>query len=230
MKSARLAAMIAGWSCLLVSAAGGNASSYYQSSAGTITFIKPAFADPKNPANWDMISPSVAITRGVNQGIYNPLVEPGYQGFSPVGTLWCFNATVQDVIDGDLTLENFQEWVFAAGQNPPGTVGDNAVVYLIAEDAFVDIRFTQWGVGNGGGGSFRYVRAIVPPPPPECPGDVTGAGGDPDGQVDVDDLNAILAVWDTTVGVGSPLDLAGDDGIVDVNDLNVVLSNWLGCE
>ncbi len=230
MKSSRLAATIAGLSGLFAAASGAGASAYYQSSAGTITFIKAAFADPQNPANWDMITPSVAITRGNVQGIYNPLVEPGYQGFSPVGTLWYFNGTVQDVIDGTITLSQFDNWVFAHGNNPPGTVGDNAVLYLVAEDAFVDIRFTQWGVGNGGGGSFRYVRAIVPPPPPECPGDVTGAGGVPDGQVDVDDLNAILAVWDTTVGVGSPLDLAGDDGIVDVNDLNVVLSNWLACD
>lgn len=228
MKSSRLAATIAGLSGLFAAASGAGASAYYQSSAGTITFIKPNFADPDNPANWDMISPSVAIFRGDDQGIYNPLVEPGYQGFSPVGTLWYFNATVQDVIDGELTLENFQEWVFAHGNNPPSTVGDNAVLYLVDEDAFVDIRFTQW-TQSGNGGGFRYIRAIVPPPP-ECPGDVTGSGGVPDGQVDVDDLNAILGVWDTTVGVGSPLDLAGDDGIVDVNDLNVVLSNWQACE
>ena len=44
--------------------------------------------------------------------------------------------------------------------------------------------------------------------------------------VDVDDLNAILSVFGTSVGVGSPLDLANDDGVIDVDDLNVILTNW----
>lgn len=57
---------------------------------------------------------------------------------------------------------------------------------------------------------------------PACPGDVAGN----DSTVNVDDLNAILSVFNTSVGAGSPLDLANDDGFVDVDDLNVVLSNW----
>ena len=56
-----------------------------------------------------------------------------------------------------------------------------------------------------------------------CPGDTNGSN-----TVDVDDLNDILAVFNTSVGMGSPLDLANDDGFIDVDDLNVVLSNW-GC-
>ncbi len=62
-------------------------------------------------------------------------------------------------------------------------------------------------------------------PAPSCPGDATG-----DLAVNVDDLNAILAAWNTTVGVGSPIDLAGGDGFVGVDDLNVVLAHWgAGC-
>ncbi len=57
--------------------------------------------------------------------------------------------------------------------------------------------------------------------PAGCRGDATG-----DFMVDVDDLNAILSVWNTNVGVGSPLDLAGDDGLINVDDLNAVLGNW----
>ncbi len=66
-----------------------------------------------------------------------------------------------------------------------------------------------------------------PVPPPLCPGDVSGPGGLPDGQVDVDDLNAILSVWNTIVPLGDPRDLANNDGLINVDDLNVVLSNWL---
>ncbi len=64
---------------------------------------------------------------------------------------------------------------------------------------------------------------------PGCPGDITGPGGVPDGQVDVDDLNAILGAWDQNVGIGDPRDLANDDGIVNVDDLNVILGNWQNC-
>ena len=63
-------------------------------------------------------------------------------------------------------------------------------------------------------------------PTPVCPADVSGPGGLPDGQIDVDDLNAILSAFGVNVGMGSPLDLANDDGIVDVDDLNVILSAW----
>ncbi|MEZ6210271.1 MAG: hypothetical protein R3B46_03360 [Phycisphaerales bacterium] len=44
--------------------------------------------------------------------------------------------------------------------------------------------------------------------------------------MDIDDLNALLGAWATTVGVGSPLDPANDDGFVDADDLNLVLANW----
>jgi len=198
---------------------------YYQSSGGTVSFSKSPFADPNLPANQDAITANVAITRGSVQGIYNAVSEPGYQGTSPAGTLWYFGGTVQDVIDGTIGPPDFELWIFAHGSNPLSTLGVNGVLYLEAEDAYVDIRFTQWSAGSGGGGGFAYTRAIVPEPP-SCAGDVTGAGGIPDGMVDVDDLNAILSVWGTTVGMGSPLDLANNDGVIDVDDLNVVLSNW----
>ncbi len=63
-------------------------------------------------------------------------------------------------------------------------------------------------------------------PVPPCPGDITGPGGTPDGQVDVDDLNAILGAWGQNVGIGDPRDVANGDGLVDVDDLNVILGAW----
>ncbi|MCA9305703.1 MAG: hypothetical protein KDA16_04180 [Phycisphaerales bacterium] len=80
-------------------------------------------------------------------------------------------------------------------------------------------------IANNGDGSttstpssFNFTTAtpVVP-----CPGDTNGSN-----TVDVDDLNDILAVFNTSVGMGSPLDLANDDGFVDVDDLNVILSNF----
>ncbi len=58
--------------------------------------------------------------------------------------------------------------------------------------------------------------------PPACPGDIANN----DGTVDVDDLNAILGAWNSTVGFGDPRDLANNDGFINVDDLNVVLANW----
>ncbi len=70
--------------------------------------------------------------------------------------------------------------------------------------------------------ALKFAADAAPGPADPCPGDVANN----DGMVDVDDLNAILSVFGTSVGVGSPLDLANDDGVIDVDDLNVILTNW----
>lgn len=145
-------------------AASASAQQYYQASDGTISFAKAAFADPTDPANQDMITDTVAITRGDRQGIFNILVEDDYEDFfSPAGTLWFFGGTVQDVIDGAIGFDDFDNWEDAHGSSPPSTVGVEAVLYLEDDDAYVDITFTDWGQG-GTGGAFAYDRAIIPAP------------------------------------------------------------------
>lgn len=67
-------------------------------------------------------------------------------------------------------------------------------------------------------GFFTGPQSI---PASSCPGDATG-----DLTVNVDDLNAVLAAWNTVVGIGAAVDLAGADGFVGVDDLNVVLGSW----
>jgi len=69
-------------------------------------------------------------------------------------------------------------------------------------------------VANGPTLSFN-VTGVLPA------GDI-----DMSGTVDVDDLNAILSAFGTSVGIGSPVDVANNDGVIDVDDLNVVLANW----
>lgn len=146
-------------------ASGASAQSFHQSSDGTVDFSKSAFADTSDPANWDTITSTVAITRGNVQGIYNPIAESSYiEDQSPTGTLWLFGNTVQDVLDGTVDLMDFNDWETAHSASPPSTVGVDSVLYLIAEDAYVDIRFTQWAIGAGGGGAFSYTRAIIPTP------------------------------------------------------------------
>lgn len=146
-----------------VAAYGAQAAVYYQSSSGTLDFVKSDFADPMDQANWDIISLSVALTRGDTQGIYNVFTEEGYNAFSPGGTLWYFGGTVQDVIDGAITIGDFDLWTLAHGNSPPSVLGVDGVMYIQAEDIYVDIRFTQWTTEDGGGG-FAYTRGVVPAP------------------------------------------------------------------
>lgn len=56
--------------------------------------------------------------------------------------------------------------------------------------------------------------------PADCPGDANG-----DLFVDFDDLNAVLAAWNTAVAPGTMGDVTGD-GFVDFDDLNEVLGAW----
>lgn len=138
------------------------AQQFFRASDGTVDFSKSAFADSTDAENQDMITDSVAITRDDLFGIYNPITESAYAPFSsPAGTLWFFGGTVQDVIDGVVTLPQFRSWQGAADGAPPATVGVNGVMYLQDDDAFVDITFTQWGMGSAGGGAFAYTRAVV---------------------------------------------------------------------
>ena len=69
-------------------------------------------------------------------------------------------------------------------------------------------------VANGPTLSFN-VTGVLPA------GDI-----DMSGAVDVDDLNAVLSAFGTSVGIGSPVDVANNDGVIDVDDLNVVMANW----
>lgn len=145
-------------------AASASAQQFFQASDGVTSFSKAAFADPTDPANQDQITPTVAITRDDIRGIYNIAQEGSYEDFfSPAGTQWFFGGTVQDVIDGTIGIGDFAPWEIAHGGFPPGTVGQDAVMYLEGIDGYVDITFTNWGSG-GSGGAFAYDRAIIPAP------------------------------------------------------------------
>ena len=129
----------------------------------TFSFSKPAFGDPTLPANQDRITDQVWITRGNTMGIYNIAQEGSYtQSLSPVGTEW---ATGEALDFGSLTFQSWQDW---ANNNPPSTVGVNAVVHLIDEDIYIDIVFDSWGSSAGSGGFFSYRRG-VPPVVPTAP-------------------------------------------------------------
>jgi hypothetical protein len=115
-----------------------------------ITFSHAAGANPNDPASQDRMTPAVWITRGNTMGIFNARTETFYSGSSPADTEWAYGTTA------NLTNLTFRPWVAWNGSNPPGSVGRDAVVHLISEDIYIDIKFTEWG---GTGGRFAYQRS-----------------------------------------------------------------------
>ena len=122
-----------------------------------ITVSKAAFADPSQASNQDRITDEVWITRGNTQGLFNAKVENSYDTSSPSGTEWAKGTTA------DIESLSFTTWKAAVDNMPPNNLNQNLVLHLIAEDIYIDIRFTQWGQGAGGGGSFTYIRSTEAP-------------------------------------------------------------------
>jgi hypothetical protein len=181
-----------------------------------VTFQKGAFADGSLPANQDFIVHGVRITRGTTRGIFNIAREGLFQdSVSPVGTAWAFprnnpEATISADNYAALLFEDWQTANGGAGGGPPATVGENAVLHLIDQDIYLDVRFTSWGIGAGAGGAFSYERAAIAP----------SADFDRDGDVDGGDFLA----WQRSLGAVDALQLEGDadfDGVVGGEDLQV---------
>ncbi len=134
-------------------------------SGRTYTFSKASNANPALAVNQDRITATTWITRGSLQGIYNAYSETGYTHYlSPMNTQW---ATGDAVNWAGLSFTDWETWAANYG-GPPGTVGVNAVVHLIAEDIYIDVVFDSWQSVSGG--AFSYTRAVAPAATP------TGAG------------------------------------------------------
>ncbi|MEM1330463.1 MAG: VPLPA-CTERM sorting domain-containing protein [Planctomycetota bacterium] len=120
-------------------------------------FVKTGFAGT-GPDQQDRITNDVWLTRSDVAGILNIASEEFYSfDVSPEGTLWAFG-TIDDGV-GTLSFSVWRDW---HGGNPPSSVGRNAVLYIPADDLYIDIRFTSWG-GAASGGAFSYVRGIPAP-------------------------------------------------------------------
>jgi hypothetical protein len=185
----------------------------------TYSFTKPAFADATSPDNQDRITPNAWLTRDNNRGLFNASSEVAYQDFySPEFTLWATgvnNPEDTDVVATNWAELNFAEWQTAYGG--PGAlganiVGTNAVLYLILDEIYLDIQFTNWGVGTSSGGAFAYMRAE--PPTLEPTGDYNG-----NHIVDATDYT----IWRDTLGSMTDLRANGDDtglsaGVIDNAD------------
>lgn len=118
------------------------------------TFVKANGADPTDPANQDQLTANVAITRGNTGGeIFNIAIEnSSTQNISPMGTQWA----VGDISNIDnLDFTSFRQ---AVGR-PQDVVGQNLVLFLVEDEIFLSVTFTQWTSGTTNGGGFAYERS-----------------------------------------------------------------------
>ncbi|MCA9304517.1 MAG: hypothetical protein KC996_10380 [Phycisphaerales bacterium] len=136
------------------------------------SFSYAGFGDIHDAANQDRITDNVWITRSTSQGIFNIAQESSYQGTgssgpSPIGTMWAFGTTA------DYDTLSYTTWASLHQASPPSLVNQAVVVYLEDDDIYIDLMFTSWSTGGGGGG-FSYVRSNVPTP---ASGALLGLGG-----------------------------------------------------
>jgi hypothetical protein len=185
-------------------------------SAYTITFTKGEWADYTLPENQDVILPNIIISRAESMGIFNIATEEMFEfNFSPEGTRWAFpfnnfGATISAANWESLVFEDWQTANGGPGGGPPATVGHDAAVHLVEQDLYLDIRFTDWGIGMDSGGYFAYERAAITP----------SADFDRDGDVDGRDF----LTWQRNAGMADPLQSDGDanfDGAINTADLAV---------
>jgi hypothetical protein len=115
-----------------------------------IIFTKADNANANLPANQDRLTANVWLTRGSSMGLFNIAKEPSYGVTRPADSAWSYGTS------GNYTTLKYAPWVMFNGQSPPSMVGKDAVVHLISDDIYVDIKFAS--LTNGGGG-FSYQRS-----------------------------------------------------------------------
>lgn len=199
-------------------------------------FTKENNADETDSDNWDIITSNVAIIRAATEGIYNPFEEGFYGSESPADTEWAtdYNNPDDEISATNYAALDFVPWLNAyveglnTGQLPTSLIGRNAVVRLVTDNIYLDLRFEAWTPSNGGGG-FSYLRAL-PPPDYNVDGFVdaadyvqwrktngnqaplgTGADGYPDEIVNEDDYNLWFKHFGTTVPGGAGMAIAAPE-------------------
>jgi hypothetical protein len=177
----------------------------------SFTFTNPGGTSPDS----DEITANVALARGLNQGLFNAAKESSWTDDSPLDTQWATNLnnpgkTISAANFADLEFDTWLEAYGGLGQVGSRIVGRDAVLHLVSDDIYLDIRFTSWQQRSGG--AFTYMRAVAPVGPMPT-GDYNG-----NGEVDAADY----VVWRDTLSqmvmpVGSGAD--GDaSGTVDTAD------------
>ena len=135
----------------------------------SLSFAKADGTDPTLAANQDRITGNVWLTRDSTGGIFNIQGETFYSAFSPADTEWAtdLNNAGDMIAATNWANLDFAPWIDAYGGMggvtlPARLTSRNAVVHLVTDDIYLDLRFTAWT--QQGGGGFSYMRAVVPEP------------------------------------------------------------------
>lgn len=120
-----------------------------------ITYTQPA-PDPTFPANQDILTSHVSLTRGNplgggTGGMFNGITETSFAKFvSPADTEWAV---------GDLTNYaslTYSDWTTTGGGNPVHTYpGEQLVVHLVSDDIYLSLQYINLPSGPG----FSYIRS-----------------------------------------------------------------------
>ena len=119
-------------------------------------FTKDSDTDYTLPENQDPLTANVVFTRAETGGLINYAAEISYvHQTSPTDTLWATSINNSGKLISALNHANlsFTSWIdayggqFSGGSNIPGR---DAVVHLLSDDIYLDLRFTQWTSTRGG--------------------------------------------------------------------------------
>jgi hypothetical protein len=123
----------------------------------------------------DYIEGDLAITRGVNGGPYNPIVDGSWVGNGPAYTTW--NA------DGWNDLSNIQSRTYVASMQTAMGENFNNIpnYYFVMRDTYNNryykLKFNSWQVGAGNEGGYKgfsYTRTLVESISPQINGSNVG--------------------------------------------------------
>jgi hypothetical protein len=140
------------------------------------SFTKPNSADISLPQFQDRLTQSVWLVRGDSAGLYNRRFETEWNATSPVETEWAayINNPADVISAANWANLDFDTWIDAyggagGGNLPSRLLGGNAVLHIIPEDIYIDVRITSWTAGRDAeGGGFSYLRSIIPVPEPNA--------------------------------------------------------------
>jgi|SRR5882672_3034131 len=96
-----------------------------------LSYTQPG-RDPTQPANQDRLTPEVWLTRASSAGLFNARAESSFiRGSSPTGTEWAYGQL------SDYSTLSYRNWEAWHGNNPPSSLGRDAVLHLISEDIYL---------------------------------------------------------------------------------------------
>jgi len=184
----------------------------------TKSFSKADFTDGTLPQYQDSLTANVVFTRVSSGGLINIAAESSYTlAVSPMDTEWATNINNASQTIAATNWQNlaFTDWIDAFGGPQSGgasIAGRDAAVHLVTDNIYLDLRFSSWTTGAGGG--FAYMRAEPPAALPPT--------GDYNGNHIVDAADYV--VWRKTQGqTGVPLGSGADgnaNGTIEIGDFN----------